>query len=126
MLALLAMAKTLLNPMALLLGLGLFASGLWTGTHLMELAAKANQLDAVQRAIQQANEISEQDGQILATADITRAARRVAAKQLDQEIEKNVEANPAYLECGLDADGLRLWNTANAGDAADLPGQRGY
>lgn len=125
-LKLLAMAKTLLNPVALVLGLALFAGGLWTGSHLMQIAAKAERLDAVQRAITQAEELARQDGEILATAAVTRATRTKAAKQLDQEIEKNVEANPAYRECGLDPDGLRLWNLGNAGVEAELPGQRRY
>lgn len=126
MIAALAMLKGLWNPAVLVLGLALFGGGLYTGNRLAHQSAKAEQLDAVQRAIEQSNQIAEQDAEILATADIKRAARRVAAKQLDQEIEQNVQANPAYLECGLDADGLRLWNAANAGMEAELPGQRGY
>ncbi|MDP1681065.1 MAG: hypothetical protein Q8L39_04745 [Burkholderiales bacterium] len=125
MLALIGMAKTLFNPVALVAALALFAGGLWTGNHLANQAAKADRLDAVERAIVQANEIAREDAEILAAGDVKHAARRVAMKQLDEEIEKNVEANPAYLECGLDADGLRLWNAANAG-YDDLPGQRGY
>lgn len=126
MLAVIAMIKGLWNPAVLVLGIALFGGGLAAGDHLAEQAAKAEQLDAVQRAVAQANEIAGQDSEILATGDIKRATRRVAAKQLDQEIEKNVEANPSYLECGLDADGLRLWNAANAGFKPDLSGQRGY
>lgn len=125
LIALLGMVKALWNPLALVVALALFGGGLWVGNHLAVQAAKAEKLDAVSRAIAQANDIARQDAEILATADIKRAARRVAAKQLDEEIAKNVEANPAYLQCGLDADGLRNWNAANAG-YDDLPGQRGY
>lgn len=126
MIAALAMLKGLWNPAVLVLGLALFGGGLATGSHLARQAAKAERLDAVQRAIDQGEELARQDGEILATAAVKRAARQVYTKQLDQEIEKNVEANPAYRECGLDADGLRIWNAANAGLEAELPRQRRY
>lgn len=126
MLAALAILKGLWNPAVLVLGLALFGGGLYTGNRLTHQAAKADRLDAVQRAIEQANELASQDAEILATADVRREKLRVAMKQLDQEIEKNVEANPSYLECGLDAVGLLNWNAGNAGIAPDLSGERGY
>lgn len=106
--------------------IGSLGGGYWWGTHAQANADKAEKLASVTRAIEQANQVAVQDAEILAAADIKRANRRAIAQKLDEEIEKNVAANPAYSQCGLDADGLRLWNAANAGIEPDLPGQRGY
>lgn len=111
---------------AVLALLGAGSGGYWWGWSAKGNSVAADTLVSVSRAIEQANELAEQDAEILATADVRREKFRVAMKQLDQEIEKNVEANPSYLECGLDAVGLRNWNAGNAGIAPDLPGERGY
>lgn len=111
---------------ALIAVLGVGSGSYWWGWSAKGNSVAAETLVSVSRAIEQANELAREDAEILATADVRREVRRVAMKQLDQEIEKNVAANPAYLECGLDAIGLRNWNLGNAGNAPDLPGERGY
>lgn len=86
-------------------------------------AGKAEKLEAVSRAIDQAADVARQDDAVATTHEEKREARRAVSKQLDKEIDKNVAANPAYFECGLDADGLREWNSANAGYLLDGAGQ---
>ena len=110
----------------LLSSAGLFFTGYFSGKAAEIKAAQVRQLKAVQRAIDQANQITQQDAALLAESDVKREQRRVVSKKLDKEIEKNVATNPAYLDCGLDATGLRNWNAGNTGDDAALPGQSGY
>ena len=51
----------------------------------------------------------------------TRETVRTVYVTIEKEAKKNVEKNAdAYAGCGLDADGLRIWNAANAGDAEAL------
>lgn len=85
-----------------------------------QIAASAVAKD---KTIEQAVEVAKKDDAVATGHEIKRETRRAVAKQLDKEIQQNVAANPAYFECGLDADGLRLWNSANAGHSLDGPGQ---
>lgn len=81
-----------------------------------QLAARAVAKDKV---VEQAVEVAKKDDAVATGHEVKREARLAVAKQLDKEIQQNVAANPAYYECGLDADGLRLWNSANAGHSLD-------
>lgn len=116
------------NPMlllALLIGaLTLYGGSYYAGTIHATNACKAEKLGAVERAIEQANSIATEDAAMATYHEAKREIRSHFAKQLDKEIEKNVAANPGYFKCGLDADGLRKWNAANAGDSVESSGKR--
>ncbi|HEU0283265.1 MAG TPA: hypothetical protein VFQ99_05735 [Gallionella sp.] len=59
-----------------------------------------------------------------AAREVIRERIRVVYRTIKVEAENNVEKNAVvYADCGLDADGLRLWNAANSGSAAPVPGE---
>lgn len=43
-------------------------------------------------------------------------------KTITEKVVEYVQANPSVAGCGLDADGLRLWNDANSGAVGTHPG----
>ncbi len=43
-------------------------------------------------------------------------------KTITQTVTEYVDKTPSLAGCGLDADGLRLWNAANDGDDRAAPG----
>lgn len=50
------------------------------------------------------------------TAEVARLNER--AQKLKNEVKNYVEKNPRVTQCGLDADGLHLWNASVTDDAA--------
>lgn len=113
-----------MTPSTKLLILLIPCTGLFLGGYILGKAdaredAQASQLAAVQRAINQAAYIAGQDAEVSAGQEQTRERIRTVYRTITREVEKNVAENPAYLRCGLDADGLCLWNAANQGDPLD-------
>lgn len=102
-----------------LLALGVGAYGL--GRVHANNACAAQTLAAVERAIAQAEQLAREDAEIL-RADIERQERvRTRFRTITREVVRYVETHPDRREC-LDADGLRVWNAANAGDFAPAAG----
>lgn len=59
-----------------------------------------------------------------AVREVVREKIRVVYRTIKVEAENNVEKNAVvYADCGLDANGLRLWNAANSGRAEPVPGE---
>lgn len=57
------------------------------------------------------------------------AAREVVRERIRvvyRTIREKAHETPVNADCGLDADGLRLWNAANAGAAAPVSGEPDY
>lgn len=79
-------------------------------------------IDATQRAITQANALAAQDAQVSTQYEKARVEQRTVYKTITKERIKYVERHPD-VRCGLDVDGLRLWNAANAGDLHADTGQ---
>lgn len=62
-----------------------------------------------------------------ARRETAREAIRVVYRTIKEKADENIKNNAAaYAACGLDADGLREWNAANAGEAAPVPGEPDY
>ncbi|MGB7650901.1 MAG: hypothetical protein WBL62_06885 [Gallionella sp.] len=114
---------------AVLYGLWVFGTGYFLGTkheHEAGLArapavqaiqvAKAAQEDTRREAIGAAREQSREQIRTIYTTIREQADARSNTIQVDS----NGVVVPS---CGLDADGLRLWNAANSGTAAPLPSQ---
>lgn len=96
------------------IGLALAAASGWT---VRGWKCDAERLEAVARAIEQAAEQSRQDGEILTHHETRVAATQTRFRTLTREVIRYVQARPDPVDC-LDADGLRLWAAANAGDDA--------
>ena len=60
-----------------------------------------------------------------AQREVTREKIRVVYRTIKEKVNVYVDTHSG-VDCGLDADGLRLWNAANAGAAAPLPGEPDY
>ena len=127
------MLRLLLNPYialaTVLYGLWVFGTGYFYGAkHEREAGlaraaavqavqvAKAAQEDTRREAIGVAREQSREQIRTIYTTIREQADARSNTIQVDS----NGVVVPS---CGLDADGLRLWNAANSGTAAPLPSQ---
>lgn len=60
-----------------------------------------------------------------ARADARQQNIRVVYAVITQTVTKYVHDHPALSACGLDDDGLRLWNEANSGAVAGITGETG-
>lgn len=87
-------------------------------------AAQAEQAAHLRNAIAQAEAIAAQDRAIYAAGDARAARVQHVFEAIDREVIRYVQAHPLAVEC-LDADGLRLWAAANAGDIEGAPGDGG-
>jgi hypothetical protein len=128
------------NPWRILAVLVLLLAGIAFG-YVEGLAREADRRDAQQA-------IGGQAAQVLANRESTRreaigAQRETSREQIrvvyrtikekaDEYEQKNRTGNVVagalvpVASCALDADGLRIWNAANAGDASALSGEPDY
>ena len=60
-----------------------------------------------------------------AAREVVREKIRVVYRTIKERVNVYIDTHDD-VDCGLDADGLRLWNAANAGDAAPLSGEPDY
>ena len=126
----------MLNPWVLLGGLvsalGLFGGGFWFGHSVAATACVAGQVAAQRVEIAQA---AAETGRREAVG----AAREASREQINVVYQKIEDKADGYLEkslpqaglagavvCGLDDDGLRIWNAANAGSTGTLPPEPDY
>jgi hypothetical protein len=98
-------------------GLLVIAGGAWQhGRDAARDACEADKAAALRRAIVQAEALAAQDREIYAEHLGRERRVRVIYHTLTEEAHRYALAHPD--DCGLDADGLRLWQSANAGHAA--------
>ncbi|ARO88159.1 hypothetical protein EBAPG3_010435 [Nitrosospira lacus] len=90
------------------------------GKHARD-AAKAAQFvelsDAVGKAIAKIKTITKE----LDKYEATREKVRVVYRTIKEKADANIDKNPGYAECGLDADGLRLYNARPADIESGAP-----
>lgn len=86
-------------------------------------ADEAEKVMAITRAIDQANEVARQDFEIAFATENKLQSHATTFDRITEETRLHVQNHPEYFTCGLDADGLRLWNAANAGSLPDAPSQ---
>jgi len=102
--------------------LGLIAShgtAYYYGGENRENAIKAEQLEATNKAIAQADEQAVKDNQIVKFVEVEKEVIKNVYIKVRDKVNENIDKNPVYSECGLDADGLRLYNTHAATEAND-------
>lgn len=109
-----------LAPWLLLIGLGLLA-GSFTGGYTIGRtnainACEADKVAALKRLIAEQARLAEQDHEILSTHEAQQTRIRTVFQTIRQEAN-NYALVHRDDSCGLDADGLRIWRTANAGEA---------
>lgn len=107
---------------ALVLALALFTMGYGLGRKHEGAAREAAQIKVMQDMAARAAEQAQQDAALSATQEVDRERVRIVYRTLRQEVTRYV-ANTEHSSCGIDGDGLRLWNAANRGDAAVGPSE---
>lgn len=120
----------LLNPAfwlgVLLAAMALFGSGYAAGSKHASSACSASQAKAHQAAQAKADEITTHREQVAQQRENSREQIRVVYRTIQEKANENIQNNAAAYDCGLDADGLRSWNAANAGDSAPVRSEPDY
>jgi hypothetical protein len=84
-----------------------------------ENAINAQQLKATNKAIAQADVQAVKDNQVIKFVEVEKEVIKNVYIKVRDKVNENIDKNPVYSECGLDADGLRLYNTHAATEAND-------
>lgn len=104
----------------------------------------AQALEQTRAGVTTADKESTRREAVGAAREVSREKIRVVYRTIKESADANIQKNTVddatlvawhaevsgsarpYNDCGLDADGLRLWNAANSGDAAPLSGEPDY
>lgn len=103
------------------LGLAYF-TGTRVGAHREKVAAEAQLVKTMQAMADQAAAQAKADAAAAAQHETKQEKIRVVYQTLTKEVKVYAESHDLG-HCGIDADGLRLWNAANQGPAADPTGE---
>lgn len=94
----------------LLAALTIFGTGYHNGYQHANDHAEALKLQAVAKAQKQAEKQAKRDQQIAQNYETARETVRTVYVTIKEKAHANIEKNPDYDSCQLDADGLRLYN----------------
>jgi hypothetical protein len=100
----------------LITGAALFIGGYLTGASDGRTGCVTTQAQAQQAGQAVADKETSRRENIGEQREASRERIRVVYIRLKEKVDENVKHNPAVNDCGLDADGLRNWNAANAGE----------
>jgi len=90
-------------------GYAYYIGGEHTGNRI-----KAEQLEATNTAIVQADVQAIRDNTIIKFVEVEKEVIKKEYIAIRDKVNENIEKNPDYIECALDADGLRLFNSSTA------------
>lgn len=107
----------------LVIALALFSGGYGLGAKHAKTECVAGQAKAQTTAVVSANTESARRETIGAARETSREHIRVIYKTIREQASETIADHPELNACGLDADGLRLWNTANTGETAPVSGE---
>lgn len=102
-----------------------FGSGYDLGAKHARNKAAAEQLEAVSEARINAIEQAKADQQTAQNYETTRETVRTVYIKIKEQAHENIEKHPEYADCGLNADGLRLYNNRPADPAPAASGADG-
>jgi len=126
--------SNLFNPgfwlVALLLALGLFGAGYSSGNKHANTQCIANQVVAQEAAQTEVAATNTKREAVASNRELSRGSISATYTQLGKaahqlEVERAASAVGA-VSCGLDADGLRLWNAANRGATEAVRSEPNY
>ena len=83
------------------------------GKH-MENSIKAERLEATNKAIEMAGTQAAKDNEIIKFVEVEKEVLKNVYIKVRDKVNENIEKNPYYAECALDADGLRLFNNSSS------------
>lgn len=95
---------------ALVAAIALFGTGYHNGHKHANDHAEALKLQAVNKALKQADEQAKRDQKTAQNYETARERVRTVYVTIKEKAHENIEKHPDYADCGLDADGLRLYN----------------
>ena len=107
----------------LVIALALFFGGYGLGEKHAKTECVAGQVEAQRAAVSAATKEDVRRETVGAAREATREQIRIVYKTLKEQTLEAVNNHPEFNDCGLDADGLRLWNAANTGEAAPVSGE---
>lgn len=104
------------NPYVLLALLATFilsnGYAYYIGGEHTENRIKAEQLEATNKAILQADTQAVKDNAVIKFVEVEKEVIKTEYRYLRDKTNENIDKNPMYSECGLDDDGLRLYNAS--------------
>lgn len=109
----------------LLLALACIGFGYVQGVSRESDRRDARELTQTRAGIVAADKESTRREAVGAQREVVREKIRVVYRTIREKVNVYVDTHDD-VACGLDADGLRLWNAANAGTAAPVPGEPDY
>ena len=95
----------------MIMGLVIFGSGYDLGAKHARNKAAAEQLEAVAEARIEAIEQAKADQQTAQNYEADRETVRIIYVKAKEKAHENIENSPEYGNCGLDDDGLQLYNS---------------
>lgn len=128
--------SNLFNPgfwlVVLLLALGLFGAGYSSGNKHANTQCIANQVVAQDTAQVKVNEVNTAREAVASNRELSRGRIRSTYSSIEQAAHQLALDTPASAvvgvvgACGLDDDGLRLWNAANSATAEAVRSEPDY
>lgn len=108
----------------LLLALACLSAGVVGGMRIESNKRDAEYVKQLRSSIVVSNKESDRREAVGAQREVVREKIRVVYVKIKNKALDNVDKNTdKYADCGLDDDGLRIWNAANSGSAETLPGK---
>lgn len=99
---------------ALVVLAGTHTAAFFQGQKYQENETKAETLDETNKAIDQAEKQEDKDSKEVEKQIVIQEKIKIEYRYIKEKANENIDKNPVYSECGLDDDGLRLFNnTAN-------------
>lgn len=91
----------------------IYFAGMQSGINKTALECQTEKIAAIERAIQQANQIARENAEV-AFAHVNTVERiKVVYQRIEVKTDEHLAQHPALDSCDIGADGLRLWNSAN-------------
>lgn len=111
------------NPWVILAAvIFLLVSHTWAfheGRKIESNAIKAEQLEATNKAIEQADLQAIEDSKLVAKEAQIQEKIKIEYRYIREKANENIDKNTGYADCGLDADGLQLFNYGKAAKKDD-------
>lgn len=101
-----AQVKLILWLLSLAIVLGALFGAYRYGRHVEGFARDSQQLDAVTKAVDRANELARADKEAALKSAQKDAARHIAESGRDGRVERSIAAHTEYVACALDAADL--------------------
>lgn len=83
----------------------------YKGTEYANYKRDSQQLEATNKAIEQAEVQEVKDNKVIEKEIVIQEKIKIEYRYIREKANENITKNPNYAECGLDDDGLRIFNS---------------